>query len=123
MILLWCLIAIAIALGIARYNQSNNLFWILFIAFLLGIAGASIYNKVVKSEHQSEAQLTQVCPTQDVQNVVDYLSCTKSVAETYEMSLEPSLVSKDSTPEQSELSFVLSKWVAMTQTPPPKSKS
>lgn len=120
MILLWCTIAVMIALCFARYNQSNNLFWILLISFLLGITGASVFNKLVENKHQSEIKLTQVCPTQDVQDAVNYISYTNNVFETYDTSSKPSLVSKDYTSEQSEQSFTISKWVQLPQTPPPK---
>lgn len=97
MILLWCLLGISLAFGIARYNQSNKLFWILFTSFVLGIAGASVYHKI--TDNQSEAESAQVCPTQEYfgsnQNCVTLESDDKVCA------LLPPLVSQDYTPEQS----------------------
>ena len=64
MILLWCLCGFTTAFCIGRYNQSNKLFWTLFTSFVLGIAGASVYNKYTQTTKE-EIRTTQVCPTQD----------------------------------------------------------
>lgn len=45
MILAWVFVGLVIAGIIARINQSNKLFWILFTSFMVGIAGSSVYNK------------------------------------------------------------------------------
>ena len=45
MILAWVFVGLLLALAIARINQSNKVFWILFTSFMVGIAGSSIYNK------------------------------------------------------------------------------
>ena len=49
MILIYFVLGFLLALGIARYNQSNKLFWTLFMSFVLGIAGGSIYQKLTTS--------------------------------------------------------------------------
>lgn len=59
MILLWFICGILLALGIARYNESNKLFWQLSIAFLLGYAIT-----VMVSEKEDDVNLTQANPTQ-----------------------------------------------------------
>lgn len=51
-------------LGIARYNQSNKLFWTLFVAYTLGFAGTKlVYDSFHEKEH-SEQSLNQAYPTQ-----------------------------------------------------------
>ena len=121
MTLLWCLIAIAIALGIARFNQSNKLFWILLISFLAGIAGAAVFDKLkYTDEDQSKAKLTQVCPTQNVQGILGILDLPKGDTLVLVECLEPTSVSQDNTPELCEPNFTLSKWVIPAQTPPPQ---
>lgn len=45
---------ILVALGIARYNKSSKLFWMLFTSFVLGIAGGSLYQKVTDSDKEEE---------------------------------------------------------------------
>lgn len=54
MILIYFVLGFLLALGIARYNQSNKLFWTLFMSFVLGIAGGSIYQKLTTSEDEKE---------------------------------------------------------------------
>lgn len=65
MILLWFCLGILLAFGIARYNESNKLFWTLALSFILGFAGmVAIQRTVTPKEEQSEQNLTQLCPTQ-----------------------------------------------------------
>lgn len=121
MTLFWCLTAIAVALGIARYNQSNKLFWILTISFLIGIAGASVYHKmVVNNDDQDKVELTQVCPTQSLQNIIVPVDFYPVPISTTTVRLEPVSASQVNTPEHSEHNFILSEWVIPTRTPPPQ---
>lgn len=60
MVVLWFVIGILVITGIARYNASNQLFWQLFLAFLLGFA----VTKMVMPENQSNTAFEQVYPTQ-----------------------------------------------------------
>ena len=120
MILFWCLVAIATALGIARYNQSNKLFWTLAISFLVGIAGASIYDKMSSDEDQNEVVLTQVCPTQSLQDILTTVDFYPLSIPATAMCFEPASVSQDNTPEHREHNFILSEWVIPTRTPPPQ---
>ena len=121
MTLLWCLIAILVALGIARFNQSNKLFWILLISFLAGIAGAAVFEKLKSTDgDQSKVKLTQVCPTQNLQGIQGVTDLPYGdilvVAECH----EPASVSQDNTPELCEPNFTLSKWIIPARTPPPQ---
>lgn len=56
--------AIVLALGIARYNNSNKLFWTLLTCFILGIACTKIVSDTLSEKEQSEQSLDQAYPTQ-----------------------------------------------------------
>ena len=61
---------IAIAWSIAKYNNSDNLFWILLIALFAGMAGGAIVNKLTKEDGDKKINInpeqvyspTQVSP-------------------------------------------------------------
>ena len=58
---------IAISWGIAKYNKSDNLFWILLISLFAGMAGGAIVNKLdgKSNDEKSNSNLMQVYnPTQ-----------------------------------------------------------
>lgn len=55
MILTWVFVGLLLAWAIARINQSNKLFWILFTSFMVGIAGSSIYNKCRATQCETES--------------------------------------------------------------------
>ena len=56
--------AVALALGIARYNNSNKLFWTLLTCFILGIACTKVVHDTFSEKEQSEQSLDQAYPTQ-----------------------------------------------------------
>lgn len=122
--LLWCITAIALALLISRYNQSNKLFWVLVISFLAGISGAAVFDAITSKESpKSKEKLTQVCPTQgvsDVSKTLFFLAEIDQIPTTCH--IEPILVSQDYTPALSEPSFSHTQWVIPTHTPPPQTK-
>lgn len=64
MILLWFLLGIALIFGIARYNESNKLFWTLLFAYVMGFAGTKMVLQTVNGNEQGNGNLTQVCSTQ-----------------------------------------------------------
>lgn len=53
---------------VAKYNRNDNLFLVLIIALLAGMAGGAIFNKLnSKSNEEKKTNLTQVYnPTQDL---------------------------------------------------------
>lgn len=61
-------VAIILAVLIARYNESNKLFKILFISLLLGMAGGAIAIKLLHDDKNNGT--TQVAPTQGSPMVV-----------------------------------------------------
>lgn len=115
MILLWCLLGISLAFGIARYNQSNKLFWILFTSFVIGIAGASVYNKLTND--QSETESVQVCPTQACSGSVNIVT---TEPENEECAFLSPLVSKDNTPGDNRHDFIVEGPNLKKITPPPQ---
>lgn len=64
MILLWFVLGIVLAFGIARYNESNKLFWTLLFSFVMGFAGTKMVLDSASSKEKSNSNLTQVCSTQ-----------------------------------------------------------
>lgn len=120
MTFLWCILALSLALVIARYNQSNKLFWILFISFLGGIASAAIYDKVTTCQdgNQSKQKVTiTACPTQDVQgNILDLSMLLPATADN---SKGNAPASKDYM-SYDEPKLVLTQWVKDVSLPPPQ---
>jgi hypothetical protein len=57
---------IAVCWAMAKYNKSDNLFWILLVSLFAGMAGGAIVNKTSKeSNDEKKINLTQVYnPTQ-----------------------------------------------------------
>lgn len=70
MTLIWFFLGILLALGIARYNESNRLFWGLTIAFLFGYASAVMVSRCSVKENDL-ISTTQLNPTQE-----SYVPCT-----------------------------------------------
>ena len=54
--LLMILVSIACALGFARYNKSNKLFWILLVSLLTGFTGCKMVSSAF-ADHKSEASV------------------------------------------------------------------
>lgn len=57
-------LGLLIILGIARYNESNKLFWTLSIAYVLGFACTKMVYDSFGTDEQSEKSLNQAYPTQ-----------------------------------------------------------
>ena len=53
--LLLLILSIFVALGFARYNKRNKLFWIILVSLLLGFTGKSMVNYAFV-DHKSEAR-------------------------------------------------------------------
>ena len=60
--LLLLILSIFIALGFARYNKSNKLFWIILVSLLLGFTGKSMVNSAFV-DHKSEASTVKSSAT------------------------------------------------------------
>jgi hypothetical protein len=64
MILLWFIIGMALIFGIARYNESNKLFWVLLLSYMIGFAGTKMVLDVHNGNNESNENLVQVYSTQ-----------------------------------------------------------
>lgn len=64
MALFWFLCGILLILGIARYNESNKLFWILLVCFIGAFTAAKIVDSVISNQKKemmkSNANSTQL---------------------------------------------------------------
>lgn len=66
---------IAVCWLMAKYNKSDNLFWILLVSLLAGMAGGAIFNKLSKmsEDEEKKANFEQVYnPTQVSQALYFY---------------------------------------------------
>lgn len=64
MILLWFILGMLLIFAIARYNESNKLFWTLLFSFVMGFAGTKMITSNHHGYEQGNDDLTQVYPTQ-----------------------------------------------------------
>ena len=118
MVFFWFILGtIAITL-IARYNESDKLFWKLFLAFVLGFASCKMYYHL--TQEQNKPNLTQVCPTQastELPGIAQFFLAGNSPEITFSNSCAP--VSKVYAPAQSEISLILSKVAIGARDQPP----
>lgn len=101
MTFIWLILGIGLIYLLARYNESNGLFWKLLISFLIGFAACDIV--LHSTAKHDEDQLTQVCPTQV--SVDDSGYAVSPLAELFsQMATDESSnpVSKDYTPNERE---------------------
>ena len=110
------LLGLFIILGIARYNESNKLFWTLSIAYILGFACTKMVYDSFSTDEQSEKSLNQAYPTQGLTMTantamffIEDVNSSTLVKET------SNLVSKVYTPEYIERKFTLSNVSGVTQ--------
>lgn len=61
--IIFLILAVIVAACIARYAESNRLFWTLFISLMMGMAGWTLYQKIT-SDNNDYCNLNQVDPTQ-----------------------------------------------------------
>lgn len=75
MTLLMFILGMLLILGIARYNKSNKLFWILFVAFTSCFAGTKLVYGAFSEKEQSETSLNQAYPTQGLTAMENAFVC------------------------------------------------
>ena len=63
MVVLLFILGTLLALGSGRYNESNKLFWALFLSMTVGFAGATMLMGNSSNEQDDETHM-QVCPMQ-----------------------------------------------------------
>lgn len=66
---MFLILTTVIAIAFARYNESNKLFWTLFISMMMGIAGWTFYQKINSDEIKQSS--VQVNPTQGLEITSD----------------------------------------------------
>ena len=119
MILLWFALGTLLAYGIARYNESNKLFWQLFLAFVLGFTATVVCNRAFHSEERSNDNLTQVCPTQVLYVVQGNAYYPTRIDITTPLKVTGSeLVSQDITPVLNEVEVASSEVFGRTRDQP-----
>ena len=65
MVLLWFILGILLIFAVARYNESNMLFWTLLFSLTIGFAGAKMVLDINHgNEQESNISNVQVNPTQ-----------------------------------------------------------
>lgn len=70
------ILGILTALGIAKYNESNKLFWILLTCFTLGFAGTkAVYDTFDGEDEQDSVSLNQAYPTQELPTMENAFVC------------------------------------------------
>lgn len=121
MILLWFILGIALIFGIARYNESNKLFWTLLFAFVMGFAGTKMALDVHHgNEYQSNISLKQVNSTQAQMTTLStlsyYVTSCLSDANTVVTALKP--VSQGIAPAKNETGVILSEVFGRTRDQP-----
>ena len=110
------LLGLLIILGIARYNESNKLFWTLAIVFTLGYAGTKMVYDTIGKKEQSGKSLDQAYPTQGLYGVKDSCICFFNDASNMAIVKETSnLVSQVYTPGYIEQTTTLSDVSGVTQ--------
>ena len=64
MIVLLFLLGVLVIFGIARYNESDKLFWTLFFSFVGMFTVGTVANIAIGANKKSKDHHCQVCPTQ-----------------------------------------------------------
>lgn len=118
MVLFWFIIGVIAITLIARYNESDKLFWKLFLAFVLGFASAKMYYHL--TSERNENTLTQVSPTQasmELSGIAQFFLAGSTPEITVSESYVP--VSQAYAPAGSESSLILSKIAGGARDQPP----
>lgn len=121
MTVLWFILGIILIFAIARYNESNKLFWVLTLAYTLGFAITKMVYDNHNGEEQSNMNHAQVCSTQMPTNSVALytLFTTECMLEPVEVTA-PNTVSKIHTPARRETNVTLSKVFGKVRDQPTK---
>lgn len=64
MTLFWFMLGTALIFTISRYFESNKLFWLLYLSFVMGFAGTKMYIDMTGDGQQNNVSSVQVNPTQ-----------------------------------------------------------
>lgn len=115
------LLGTLLAFVLGRYNESWKVFIFLFLSLMFGCAIKAIVNNVNDRNEQSNVDLTQVCPTQELpvcKSAAALFQITDEAATVKVTALNP--VGQVYTPEKSEIDVTLSKVFGRTRDQPRK---
>ena len=108
--------AVLLALGIARYNESNKLFWTLLTCFILGIACTKVVYDTFSEKEQSEQSLNQAYPTQGLLPTANaFVLFNNADSYTTDVKVTSKPVGQAITPDYIEPLFTLSNVSGATQ--------
>lgn len=101
MTLFWFLAGLATCIGIARYNEDDNLFWKLFISFVGAFTAATVVKTQLESENQEKVVKVEkaTVPTQVLQStpsIINFYSLADVSQAATKREKSPKPVSKDS---------------------------
>ena len=69
------LLALLVIFGISRYNNSNKLFWALFVSLVLGFTGTKMLVDAFDDKERSDNTLIQTSPIQGLDAASDTCLC------------------------------------------------
>lgn len=110
------LLGLIIIFGIARYNESNKLFWALLISYILSFTVTKVITDTFGDEERSEKTLNQAPPTQGLDMTSDAFMCLlagESLSTLVKETSNP--VSQASVPEYIECIFTSGDVFGVTQ--------
>ena len=101
MTLFWFLAGLATCIGIARYNEDDNLFWKLFISFVGAFTAATVVKTQLENENQEKVVKVEkaTVPTQVLQStpsITNFYSLADVSQAATKREKSPKPVSKDS---------------------------
>lgn len=101
MTFLWFLAGLGACIGIARYNEDDNLFWKLFISFVGAFTAATVVKTQLENENQEKVVKVEkaTVPTQVLQSTpstINFYSLADVSQAATKREKSPKPVSKDS---------------------------
>lgn len=110
------ILGLLLILGIARYNESNKLFWTLSIAYILGFACTKMVYDSFSTNEQSEQSLNQAYPTQGLLPTANtFVLFNNADSYTTDVKVTSKPVGQAITPDYIEPLFTLSNVSGATQ--------
>jgi len=110
------ILGILCILCIARYNNSNKVFWALFVSYILAFTVGTIAYKATEKKEQSQVMLNQAYPTQGLAVSLDSNMCLFTNENCSATDVETqNLVSQEYTPDFVEHTPTLSNVPGVTQ--------
>lgn len=124
MILLWFFVGILIIFAIARYNESNKLFWLFLLSYVMGFAGTKMVYDTFSGDKQSNDNLVQVSSTQVMSTALNtatyFITDNKVDNNTMVTAFKP--VSQGISPTMHEIDVTLSEVSGRTRDQPQSAK-